>query len=257
MSLMYEWIDENQYINQYIPYNNKNGKVNVYVYDNTKNDYNYKFCYYIPISSVPVNAILKSCEEEQVQQQQVQQQQQNQQQQNQQQQVQQQNQQQQVQQQQVQQQQQNQQQQVQYINQGATYSFTLADGSQIMLDQIQTISYLYNVGSQALQKIALLEKSLADEINKSTTLSQQLETQKQLSNELYKVNQNLSNEYYKLQQQQLMKAEHNNLNRKINYLNKKNNENNNLTQQKSIDIQQNNKKKIKIKKFKIKKLKMM
>lgn len=208
MSLTYEWIDENQYLNQYVPYNDKNGKVSVYIFDSNKNEYNYKFCYYIPIETVPQNAIPKSAEQTSYSNYAVQQQS--------------------TSQQVVQQQSTTQQvEQLQYTEQSNNmYSLTLQDGSQMVLDQGQTITYLYNLASQALQKITELEKSVLDETTKNTTLTQQLEAQQQFSEQLYKVNQNLTNEYYKLQQQQLMKAEHNNLNKKIDNLNKRARNNN-------------------------------
>ncbi len=211
MSLYYEWIDENQCLNQFIPYNDTNGKVNVYVFDSNKNNYEYKFCYYIPSTSVPQNAVIKSSQQNDsttlsnqqndyttLSNQQVQQ---------------------------------NDsttlsnQQEIQYVENNNIYSFIGTDGSQIVLNTTQTIAYLYTIASQSLQKIALLEKSLSEESNKNVLLTQKIETYQHFSEELYKVNQNISNEYYKFQQNQLMKMEHNNLNKKIEYLNRKNNRN--------------------------------
>jgi hypothetical protein len=194
MSLIYEWIDENQYLNQYIPYNTTNGKVNVYLYDNNKNDYVYKFCYYIPIETVPNNAVAKSVnnsleyikETNNIT---------------------------------------TETNQLQYVEQNNLYTLTLPGGSQIILDQSQTISYLYNLAIQAFQKISLLEKSLVEETNKNLLLTQEIENQKVFASQLYESNKTLSNEYYKVQQTQLIKAEQNILNKRIDTFNKRNNKN--------------------------------
>lgn len=193
MSLIYEWFDENQYLNTYIPYNEKNGKVNVYLFDNTKNEYIYKFCYYIPLENVPENATIKSTEEtaytkyvrenEEIK-------------------------------------------ESQKEDQNNMYLLTLQDGTQQVLDQSQTITYVYTVVLQLMQNMKILESSLIEANEKNEELTKQLETQKQVSGQLYISNQKLSDEYYKLQQQRLMKNEQNNINRRnMNLLNHKNNSN--------------------------------
>ncbi len=222
MSLIYEWFDENQYLNTYIPYNDKNGKVNVYIFDNTKNEYIYKFCYYIPVENVPENATMKSTEETEYAKY-------------------------------VRENKEIKQNQSQKEDQNNMYLLTLQDGSQQVLDQSQTITYMYTVALQLMQNMKILESSLIEANNKNAELIQQLEAQKQFSSQLYVSNQKLSDEYYKLQQQRLMKNEKNDVNRRnMNTSNRKNNYNITENNKEELTSIKNEKEEVKLVKEEIK-----
>ncbi len=190
MSLIYEWIDENQYYNQYVPYNNTNGKVNVYSFNNMTKNYDYKFCYYIPFVSVPKNALIKSSEETPYSKY--------------------------IEEKKIVSQDNIKSQQTEYAKEENNVAslLTLPNGEQVVLNQLQTLVYLYNFASQLLEKNVILEKNIIEEQNKNLLLTEEIEKNKQLLSQLYIVNQNISNEYYKLQQNKLMKIEQNNINRR-------------------------------------------
>jgi hypothetical protein len=53
LNKMYQWKDDMNYYNIYVPINEKRGKVNVYTEE--QGVHNYKFCYYLDINDLPSN----------------------------------------------------------------------------------------------------------------------------------------------------------------------------------------------------------